>query len=146
MTQGGRRVLLIANAAPTEAQARHTIMADEELPVFEVLAPVLQSRTHFMTTDIDHETQDARERLSETLAWLRGRGFAASGVIGDPIDPTAGVADELRRFEVDEIVLMTHPLEQANWIERTMLTSLREELDVPVKHVVVGPAQVASFA
>jgi hypothetical protein len=138
---GGHRILLIANATPIGKAVRDAIVASCPHPALEVLAPVLQSRTHFLTTDIDRETEQARIRLSETLAWARSQGLRATGMIGDPIDPLAGIADELRRFDVDEVVIATHPLEQANWLEPGMLTSLRNELDVPVRHIVVEPRE-----
>jgi CBS domain-containing protein len=133
------RILMIANATPTDDLARDEILPADGSSTLEVLAPVLQSRTHFVTTDIDRETEHARQRLSATLAWARRQGLRATGIVGDPIDPVAGIADELRRFEVDEIVLLTHPFEDANWLEHGMLTTLRDALDVPVRHVVVCP-------
>jgi hypothetical protein len=98
---------------------------------------VLQSRTHFVTTDIDHETDQARRRLRETLAWTRAHGIEASGVVGDPIDPITGIGDELRRYDVHEVIVTTHPLGDASWLEADMLRQLQEQLTVPLTHVVV---------
>lgn len=135
----GHRVLVVANEAVTGDELRDVIVRDHGTDaVIEVLAPVLESRTHFVTTDVDRETAAARRRLGETLRWAREQGFRATGEVGDPIDPLEGIADELRRYEVDEVIVATHPLDDANWIEQQMLDRLRGELDVPVEHVVVG--------
>jgi hypothetical protein len=132
------RILVVANEALTgDALLDQLRGRTGRAPVIEVLAPVLQSRTHFVTTDIDRETEAARRRLRETLAWAREHGLTATGHVGDPIDPYAGLADELRRYDVDEVIIVAHPPEHANWVEQGMLERLRAELDVPVGLVVV---------
>lgn len=133
------RILLIADQVPSGPAVRDAILGrhGNERPVLEVLAPVLQSRTHLVTTDIDRETEQARRRLSETLRWARGQGLEAAGAIGDAIDPLAGIADELRRFDVDEVVILTGQHHHANWLENGMLAHLGDELTVPVTHVVM---------
>ena len=54
---------------------------------------------------------------------------------GDPSTSTA-IADELRRFGADEVIVVTHPRERQSWQERGELERLRSELDVPVVHPV----------
>ena len=132
----GRRTLLVA-AATVTGERDDVLPRHDKPPTLEVLAPVLQSRTHFVTTDIDDEREDARRRLATTLAWARGHGLEASGHLGDPIDPLAGLADELRRFDVDELVVATLPTATAGWVELGLLGHLRDELDLPLKHVVI---------
>jgi hypothetical protein len=131
------RILVVANEAPAGDALLDELRRTGQDTVIEVLAPVLQSRTHFVYTDIDRETEAARRRLRETLAWASEHGLKATGHVGDPIDPYAGLADELRRYDVDEVIIVTHPPENANWVEQGMLERLRSELDVPVELVVV---------
>ena len=87
-TGGEHRILLIVSEIPGGDALRDAIFGSsgDEPPALEVFAPVLQSRTHFVTTDIDHETERARRRLSETLDWVESQGLAATGAVGDPID------------------------------------------------------------
>jgi hypothetical protein len=134
-----RRVLVVANEALAGEALRERILPGAEPPpVLEVVAPVLQSKSHFVTTDIDRETEDARRRLRDTLAWAREHGIEATGEVGDPIDPLAGIEDELRRYDIDEVIVATHPPERANWLEMGTLDRVRDELSVPVTHVVIG--------
>jgi GABA permease len=134
----GHRILIVANQALTgDALRDEILLRSARRPVLEVLAPVLQSRTHFVTTDIDRETEDARRRLRETLAWARAHGFTATGEVGDPVDPLAGLADELRRYDVDEVIIATHRPERANWVEDALVTALRTQVNAPLTHVVI---------
>ena len=109
----------------------------------DVIAPVLQSKSHFVTTDIDSETEQARRRLRQTLAWASDHGLEATGEVGDPIDPLAGIEDELRRYDIDEVIFTTHIPERANWLETGILERARAELGIPVRHLVIDGEEVA---
>jgi hypothetical protein len=131
------RMLLIATDVPTREQLRNEVFRrTPSRPRLEVHAPVLQSRTHFVTTDIDRETEQARRRLQTILLAARGEGLVADGHVGDPIDPVAGVEDELRRHPADEVILTTHA-DVVSWVEAELLQRLPAELDKPVIRVVV---------
>lgn len=133
-----RRALIVANEALTGDSLWDEVLGHRETaPAVEVLAPVLQSRTHFVTTDIDEEVKDARRRLEDTLRAAQVHGLDATGRVGDPIDPFAAVADELRRYDVDEVIVMTHRPDRANWVESDLLERMRAQLDVPLAHVVI---------
>jgi hypothetical protein len=136
-----RRVLVIAGEALGDEELWKRLFAERDRPpAVEVLAPVLQSRTHFVTTDIDKETADARRRLEQTVASARRHGLDAAGRVGDPIDPFAALVDELSHYDVDEVIVATHRPERANWVESDMLERLHEELDVPLTQVVIDRA------
>jgi hypothetical protein len=139
-----RRVLLIANETLTPRQLRLALFRPgQSRPALEVHAPVLQSRTHFVTTDIDRETAQARQRLRAILSAARSEGLVAEGHVGDPIDPVAGVEDELRRHRPDEVIIATHPT-SVSWVESELLDRLTSELDNRVVHMVVGGARSGS--
>ncbi|HKC76823.1 MAG TPA: hypothetical protein VKB70_00395 [Gaiellaceae bacterium] len=132
------RTLLIANEAPTREQFRREILPRlGARAVLEIHAPVVQSRTHFVTTDIDSERDRARRRLEEIMSLARSEGIAASGAVGDPIDPLAGVEDELRRYAADQVIITTGTHPDASWVESELLEELSAALDVAVTHVVV---------
>lgn len=123
------RVLLIATDTPTPEQPRSGILGwTRSRPTLEVHAPVLQSRTHFVTTDIDHETDQARQRLQTILLAAWHEGLVADGHVGDPIDTVAGVEDELRRHPADEVILTTHR-DAISWVETELLERLPTELN-----------------
>jgi hypothetical protein len=48
-------------------------------PEVRVVCPILPSRAHLITSDIDHELAEARTRLDATLAWAGEHGIDAAG-------------------------------------------------------------------
>jgi uncharacterized membrane protein len=137
---GTRHVLVVANEALAGDELReHLSRSGGERVELDVLAPVLTSHLHYAMSDIDRELADARGRLDRSLAWARGCGIVARGEVGDP-DPTTAIEDELRDFGADEVVVVTHPRERETWQEQGELERLRQELVVPVTHVMVGSA------
>jgi hypothetical protein len=146
MRAGGeprRRVLLVAGEAPATGTAPEAVIgATAPRPVLDVVAPVLQSRTHLVTTDVDRETEAAQRRLLRTLAWAAGHGIEADGAVGDGIAPFARIEDELRVHRFDEVVVLTHPASRVDWFETEVLERAREQLrSVPVRHVVIEPGR-----
>jgi hypothetical protein len=134
----GRRVLVVANEAlADDATWKRLLERHDRLPAIEVLAPVLQSRTHLVTTDVDREIEDARRRLEETVAAARRHGLEVHGEVGDAIDPAMSISDELRRYEVDEVIVVAHPAGRMNWLEDRALSRVREETALPTTRVVV---------
>ena len=135
---GTRHILVVANEvlAGDELHTKITRMEAERVEV-DVLAPVLTSHSHYAVSDIDSELADARARLDRSLAWAHQCGVVARGEVGDP-DPTTAIADALRDFGADEVIVVTHPRERETWQEQGELERLRRELDVPVTHVMVG--------
>ena len=139
---GAWRVLVVANESLEGDGLRDELRRRAKLrPELVVLAPVLLSKTHWTVSDVDREVEEAHRRLDTTLAWARQQGLAARGEVGDPNDSFASIEDELRRFGADEVIVATHPTERQNWVEGGMLERLREELDIPVTHVVVDREQ-----
>ena len=140
--QGGpaqqRRVLVVANRTLAGEKLREALRraaaAGAEL---HVVAPILPSRVHYIASDVDQELAEARERLAAALEWARAEGLQADGTVGDPFTAFGAVEDELRAFGADEVIVSTLPPGRSNWLEAGILQRLRDELDVPITHVVV---------
>jgi hypothetical protein len=47
---------------------------------------------------------------------------------------------------VDEVIISTYPRGESNWLETGIVERLRDELDVPVTHVVVPADRAAQPA
>ena len=133
-----RRVLVVANRTLQGEELRTKLLAAARAGAeLHVVAPILPSRVHYIASDVDRELADARERLAEVLEWAREEGVDADGQVGDPFVAFGAVEDELREFGADEVIISTLPPGRSNWIETGIVERLREELDIPVTHVVV---------
>jgi hypothetical protein len=138
-----RRVLVVANRTlrgeTLRAELARRGRAGAEL---RFVAPILTSRVHYIASDVDAELRDARVRLDEALAWARAAGLEATGKVGDPNVALGAIEDELRLWGADEVIVSTHPPGKSNWLETGVLERLREELDIPVTHLVVDLERV----
>ena len=136
----GRRVLVVANRTLQGDELAETLRRrgehDSEL---RVVAPIVVSRTHYLASDVDKELEEARRRLDAALERARAEGIRASGKVGDPNVALGAIEDELRRFAADEVLISTYPQGMSNWLETGIVRRLREELDIPVTHVIVEP-------
>jgi hypothetical protein len=137
-TSTRHRVLVVANRtlAGGELHQQMRTAADRDAE-FHIVAPILPSRVHYFASDVDRELEDARERLDAALAWAKAEGLDASGTVGDPNAALGVIEDQLRLFGADEVIISTHPEGKSNWLETGIVERLREELDIPVRHVVV---------
>jgi GABA permease len=142
-TDGTWRILVVANETVVGDELKKAIMQRAKLnPELMVVAPVLASRVHTLTTDIDRELREAQGRLDKTLAWASAQGLKARGEVGNT-SPQAAMEDALRRFGADEVIISTHPPGKSNWLESGLVERAREELEVTVTHVVVDLARDA---
>ena len=136
---GAHRLLVVANqtvagrALLDEIRNRTRGRESEILVVTPALA---SSRAAHWASDIDEGIELARRRLELSLAEIRQLGLQARGEIGDS-DPNLAIEDALGDFPADEIVISTHPPEKSRWLEHGVVGRAREEVDLPVTHVVV---------
>jgi hypothetical protein len=137
---GGRDqplILVVANRTlgddELHAEIRRHAAGGAEL---RILAPILVSRARYLASDVDSELRHARRRLKETLAWAAVEGIPATGAVGDPSAALDAIEDELRLHAAEEVIVSTLPAGQSNWLETGILERLRDELEIPVTHVV----------
>lgn len=136
---GRHRILVVANetvggeALLKEIRTRGSGRRAEIL----VVTPALPgSRAQHWASDTDGATELARQRMELSLIEIDRLGLKAKGEIGDS-DPNVAIEDALRAFPADEIVISTHPADRSHWLERGVVERAREEIDLPITHVVV---------
>jgi hypothetical protein len=133
-----RRILVIANETVAGTELRRAIegaAAGYDAHVL-VVVPALNTKLRHWVSDEDGARAAATTRLADSLAGLATAGIDARGEVGDA-DPVQSIADALRTFGVDEIIISTHPVGRSNWLERGVVESARERFAVPITHVVV---------
>lgn len=145
LTRGGdgkHRLLVVANetvegeALLAEIRERCRNHNCEILVVTPALAG---SRASHWASDIDEAIELARQRMELSLIAIEGLGLRVRGEIGDS-DPNVAIEDALRVFPADEIVISTHPPERSRWLEHGVVERARNEIDLPITHVVVDLA------
>lgn len=133
------RLLVIANetvcgeALLSEVRKR---CRDRDCEILVVTPALVGSRAAHWASDVDEAVELARQRMELSLIELKSLGLRAKGQIGDS-DPRVAIEDALRVFPADEIIVSTHPPERSHWLEQGVVERARNEIDLPVTHVVV---------
>jgi GABA permease len=135
---GERRLLVIANetVGGFELLAELKRRARGRTTAVLVVTPALNTPIRHWVSDEDGAREAAAARLEASLEAMRAAGMNSRGEVGDS-DPVQAIADAIRTFAPDEIVISTHPEGRSNWLERGVVESAKERFDLPVTHVVV---------
>ena len=137
INQHAPRILVIANRTcpcPTlvDEIARRVGTGDSEVLV---IAPALNSRMRHWVSDVDKAIARAHHRVGLALDGLREHGISARGEVGDA-NPLLAIADALASFPATEIVIVTHPPGESNWLEHRLIERATSEFDLPITHLV----------
>jgi len=135
---GEKRVLVIANETVGGPELLAELKRHARGRKTEVLivTPALNSPLRHWVSDDDGARAAAAERLEASLEAMRSAGMTARGEVGDS-DPVQAIADAMRTFAPDDIVISTHPEGRSNWLERGVVEAARERFEIPLTHVVV---------
>ena len=134
------RVLVVANetvggrALLNEIRSR---TSDRRTEILVVVPALTSSPLEHWASDVDGALADAQRRLDESLRRMGEAGIPARGHVGDHHEPQASIEDALRTFAADELIISTHPPERSRWLERGVVERAREDVPLPVTHVVV---------
>jgi hypothetical protein len=101
-----------------------------------VVAPALDSRTRFWTSDNDDAIARADEVQQESVERLSEDGVDAVGDTGEA-DPLLALQDALATFPAEEIVIFTRPEGDRNWAEEDLLEQAQGRFSVPVRQMEV---------
>jgi hypothetical protein len=132
------RVLVVANETAvgrTLHEAVRRATANRRSRVL-VVSPALNSPLRHFVSDEDSARAAAQERLDRSLAALDAAGIEARGEVGNA-NPLQAIADALRTFGADEIIISTHPEGRSNWLEKGVVSGAKQRFTVPITHVVV---------
>jgi hypothetical protein len=142
LTRGGDgkyRLLVVANETVGGKELLdeiHDRCCNRECEILVVTPALASSRAAHWASDVDEAIELARQRMELSLIAIGELGLKARGEIGDS-DPNMAIEDALRVFSADEIVISTHPAERSRWLEHGVVDRAREQIDLPISHVVV---------
>ena len=132
-----RRILAVV-AEPVSGEALKKAVGGERAEAAEVLvvAPALNSRWRFLTSDSDEAIARAEEVHEETVERMEEEGIDAAGDTGES-DPLLAIQDALQTFDADEIVVFTHSESESNWLEKGLVDQAQERFDTPIRQLVI---------
>ena len=81
---------------------------------------------------------NARSRLDTLIKRLRGEGFLAAGMVGEP-DPYDATMNALEEFTIDEVLISTLPATKSGWLRADLIERVRQGTTAHVEHVVAEP-------
>ena len=135
-----RRKILALVAEPVSSEALRSALGDgvDDAEVM-VVAPALDSKTRFWTSDNDEAIARAEEVKQETVERMAEDDVDAVGDTGET-DPLLALQDALATFPADEIVIFTHPAGERNWAEADLVEEAEDRFDLPVRQMEIrGP-------
>jgi nucleotide-binding universal stress UspA family protein len=140
-TPGVQRLLFVSDAAVADVVelppvARSIIDAATEV---YVLTPTLPGRLAWLADDMDRFQHYADERLDTVLSSIHAIRADAGGAAARGSVVTV-IADAVRAFEPDHILIALHISEHANWQERRLIGHLENRFRLPVMTFAVDPA------
>jgi hypothetical protein len=145
LTRGGdgkHRLLVVANETVGGEALRAEIVnrcRNRDCEILVLTPALTASRAAHWASDVDEAIELARQRMELSLIEIERLDLKVKGEIGDS-DPNVAIEDALRVFPADEIVISTHPPHRSRWLERGVVERAREEIDLPISHVVVDLA------
>jgi GABA permease len=142
LTRGGdgkHRLLVVANETVGGGPLLREIgdrCRNRDCEILIVTPALAASRASHWASDVDEAIELARQRMELSLIAIGELGLKGKGEIGDS-DPNVAIEDALRVFAADEIVISTHPPHRSRWLEHGVVERARNEIDLPITHVVV---------
>jgi hypothetical protein len=133
------RVLVVAN----ETVGGRALLSEirnrckgRDSEILVVTPALVGSAVKAWASDVDDAIEAAKRRQADSVRAIEAVGLRTRGEVGDS-DPNVAIEDALLRFPADEVIISTHPRERSRWLERGVVERAREEVDLPITHVVV---------
>ncbi len=136
------RILVLTTEAISAGQLREALPEGVEPRDAEimVIAPALQdSALRFWFSDADEAIAKAERVRRESLDRLGAQGVTASSDTGEG-DPEEAIADALRTFEADRIVVFSHPRGEQLYREDVDHQVLERRFGIPVTRATLADA------
>jgi len=132
----GKKILALVSEPVSSEALRSELGEGIDDAEVMVVAPALDSRTHFWTSDNDAAIARAEDVQQETVERLAESDVDAVGDTGEA-DPLLALQDALATFPADEIVIFTRRKGDQNWAEGDLLEQAQEQFPLPVRHMEV---------
>jgi hypothetical protein len=138
------RVLVVAAEEHISEPVRRELdeRADGREAEVKVVVPALADSAFEQAAGaVDEGLERAQHMLEDSLSEARKAGQEVEGQVGDA-DPILAIDDALATFSADEIVVVTHPEDDARWMEDDLFEKASREFEQPIVHFVVEDGSV----
>ena len=142
-TSVSKRRLLVVTTGPIdepllrEQVQRHAGDADAEV---RIVAPVAKvSPLKWLTNEEDAARAQAEDVAGQASEAVGEEAAVVDADVGDT-DPVQAIEDALRTFPADELILVTPPGEEANWLEKDAPGEAIQRFGLPVTHLAAAAA------
>jgi hypothetical protein len=135
----GKRLLVVPTAPVDDSLLRDRLRehAGPDVEV-RVVAPASDlSPLEWLATDEDEARGEAAEIALTAEKAVHPAAGRVEAEVGDS-DPVQAIEDALREFAADEVIVVTRPGDEANWLEQDTAEEASERFGVPVTQLVVG--------
>lgn len=134
---GSARILVVTTASVQPATLREEVLrhvGDEGAEV-KIVAPASDvSPLQWLANDEDEAREEAAQQADEAAEAVEPASVETE--VGDS-DPVQAVADALRTFPADQIVIVTHSGDEAGWLEEDSASGAYERFGLPVTQLSV---------
>ncbi len=129
----GKKVLVVTTVAADESELRDELGDADEIRVVAPAAKI--SRLDWLTNAEDDARAEAEQAAEDVADAAAGEALVQVDSTSQNTDAAENVADALRNFPADEIVVLTQPGEDATWLEDEAARKALEAHGIPVRHL-----------
>jgi ABC-type sugar transport system substrate-binding protein len=128
----GKNVLVVTTVAAEESELRDELADADEI---RVVAPAAKISWLDWLTNAEDDARAEAGQAAEEVADAAGDARVQVDSTSQNTDAAQNVADALRNFPADEIVVLTRPGEDATWLEDDAARKALEAHGIPVRHL-----------
>ena len=133
-----KKLLVVATAPVEEGPLRDAVRehagGDADIRVVAPASDV--SPLQWLASDEDAAREKAAGIATEAAQTVEPEAARTETEVGDA-DPVQAIEDALRTFPADEVLVVTRPNDDANWLEQDSAEAARERFGVPVTRLTV---------
>jgi hypothetical protein len=134
----GKKVLVVTTVAADESELRGELADADEIRVVAPAAKI--SRLDWLTNAEDDARAEAEQAAEDVADAAVGEARVQVDQTSQNTDAAENVADALRTFPADEIVVLTRPGEDTTWLEDEAVRAALDAHGIPVRHVELAHA------
>jgi hypothetical protein len=129
----GKKVLVVTTVAADESELRDELADADEIRVVAPAAKV--SWLGWLTNAEDDARREAEQAAAQVAEAVGGEAQVEVDPTSQNTDAAEDVADALRNFPADEIVVLTRPGDDTSWLEDEAVRAAVDAHGIPVRHV-----------